>query len=67
MHTLSDNQIEEYMKEFELSRLQIIQMHEDFLGIPRQYIHLDSKTFSFVTFDSFLSLWEQTYQKHYTN
>ena len=44
MHTLSDNQIEEYMKEFELSRLQIIQMHEDFLGIPRQYICLDSKS-----------------------
>ena len=42
MHTLSDNQIEKYMKEFELSKEQIIQMHEDFLGIPRQYIYLDS-------------------------
>ena len=44
MHTLSDNQIEKYMKEFELSKEQIIQMHEDFLGIPRQYTYLDSKT-----------------------
>ena len=44
MHTLSDNQIEKYMKEFELSKEQIIQMHKDFLGIPRQYIHLESKT-----------------------
>ena len=42
MHTLSDNQIEKYMKEFELSKEQIIQMHEDFLGIPRQYTYLDS-------------------------
>ena len=44
MHTLSDNQIEKYMKEFELSKEQIIQMHEDFLGIPRQYIYLDSES-----------------------
>ena len=37
MHTLSDNLIGKYMKEFELSMEQIIQMHEDFLGsIPRR-------------------------------
>ena len=44
MQTLSDYQIEKYMKEFELSKEQITQMHKDFLGIPRQYIHLESKT-----------------------
>ena len=35
MHTLSDNQIGKYMKEFELSIEEIIQMHEDFLGSIR--------------------------------
>ena len=44
MHTLSDNQIEKYMKEFELSNEQIIQMHKDFLDIPRQYTYFNSKT-----------------------
>ena len=32
------------MREFGFSKEQITQMHEDFLGIPRQYIYLDSKT-----------------------
>ena len=36
MHTLSDDQIGKYMKEFELSIEQIIQMHEDFLGSIRR-------------------------------
>jgi hypothetical protein len=35
-HTLSDNQIRKYMKEFELSMDEIIQMHEDFLGSIRR-------------------------------
>ena len=35
MHTLSDNQIGKYMKEFELSIEEIIQVHEDFLGSIR--------------------------------
>ena len=39
MQNLSDNQIKKYMKEHEFSKEQIIQMHEDFLGIPRQYIY----------------------------
>ena len=36
MYTLSDNQIEGYTKDFELSKEQIIQMHEAFLSIQRR-------------------------------
>ena len=43
IHTLSENQIEKYVKEFELSKEQIIQIHKEFLGISRQYIYLDGK------------------------
>ena len=43
IHTLSENQIEKYVKEFELSKEQIIQIHKEFLGISRQYICLDGK------------------------
>ena len=35
-HALSDDQIEKYTKELELSKEQIIQMHEDFLGNIRR-------------------------------
>ena len=35
-HSLSDNHIEKYVTEFELSKEQIIQMHEDFFGIQRK-------------------------------
>ena len=35
-HSLSDIHIENYMTEFELSKEQIIQMHEDFFGIQRK-------------------------------
>ena len=43
MHTLSDNQIESYMKEFELSKEQIIQMHEDFLSFQRRELKCRSE------------------------
>mgnify|MGYP001259190855 CR=1 FL=1 len=35
-HSLSDAHIEKYMTEFELSKEQIIQLHEDFFGIQRK-------------------------------
>ena len=61
MHTLSDNQIGNYMKEFELSMEQIIQMHKDFSeSIRRRELkcHSENTRKSEVVHNSFVAIAE---------